>query len=133
MKHITQLEWAYIGAVSPLWVDNQALAVSLPETLYWQRIPIIGLVSLEHSCELEKGTRRHIVKLSALLQDCPNPHPFERRAYRLTDSEGKRYLLGHRDAPLPLSIFIDTRADNPSERAVRTLTITADMPLLLIK
>lgn len=132
MTHLYSLEWAPIDAVTPVWVDSIRQTCELSNHIYWQKIATIGLLALTQSQEVESGSRKTQVKLSAYLQDCHHIDMMVRGAYRLTDTTGQSWLLGYAGAVIPLSVISDIYPDSPTERTSKTLVVTADIPLLKI-
>ena len=78
----------------------QAIAL-VREPMPWQELPLVGLASLEVTNEVDNGVRIYTSKLTATLCK-PFLHPKRPSTFRLTDVQGKQYLLGTAQSPYPL-------------------------------
>ena len=92
------------------------------EPMPWQELPMVGLASLETTEEADKGVRLTTVKLQAKL--CRSVTlPASPLSFRITDVQGKTFLLGTAAAPHPLSTISAQVADNPNNEAIFTFTL----------
>ena len=101
LRHICKVEYcAAYHLKSAIILPAQAKAL-VGEPMPWQELPIVGLASLEVTDEVENGVRIYTSKLTATL--CKSfLHPKRPSAFRLTDVQGKQYLLGTAKSPYPL-------------------------------
>lgn len=111
----------------------QAIAL-VREPMPWQELPLVGLASLEVTDEVENGVRIYTSKLTATLCK-PFLHPKRPFAFRLTDVQGRQYVLGIVQLPFPLVTQTDNIPDTPSSATAYHLTIqhTADNSLMEIR
>ena len=92
------------------------------EPMPWQELPMVGLASLETTEEVDKGVRITTIKLQAKL--CRSVIlPASPLSFRLTDVQGKTFLLGTAAAPHPLVAIPLQVADNPRNEANSTFSI----------
>ena len=101
LRHICKVEYcAAYHLKRAIILPAQAKAL-VREPMPWQELPLVGLASLEVTNEVENGVRIYTSKLTATLcksflhHKCPS-------AFRLTDVQGKQYLLGSAQSPYPL-------------------------------
>jgi len=100
-------------------------------------IETVGLSSLTSEEDVSNGTRIHKNTLKAtlcsyLIQNESNAE--QPLAFRLTDVEGRQYLLGNINRPYPLVTQSLSCPDKSNEKSVITLTVEmqGNMPLLEI-
>ena len=94
----------------------------IKDIMPWQELPTVGLASLDVTEEVERGTRTTAAKLSATL--CKSVIlPTAPLSFRLTDVQGRTYLLGTAENPHPLMTFAKNVAENPSGESRQFLTI----------
>lgn len=132
----------YITKVECCNCLHLANIIALPEKhmaicnsyLPFAEVPTVGLSSLTTEEDVSNGTRSHKTTLKStictfLVQDTSSQQPL---AFRLTDVEGRQYLLGHHDRPYPLVTQSMSAPDKSSERSVITLTVElqGSIPLL---
>ena len=92
------------------------------EPMPWQELPIVGLASLETTEEVDKGVRITTIKLQAKL--CRSVMlPASPLSFRITDVQGKMFLLGTSATPHPLVVISTKVADNPNNEAIFTFTL----------
>lgn len=109
----------------------QAIAL-VREPMPWQELPIVGLASLDFTEEVEKGTRTTTAKLSAKLCKSINL-PISPLSFRLTDVQGRTFLLGTAESPHPLVTFAKNVAENPSGEARQVLSLECKSTFGLLK
>lgn len=98
--------------------------VAIGHFVPWERIPTVGLSSLEVSDAVgDDGVRLYTTKLTALLP-CAIVPPSEPTAYRLTLTDGTQLLLGTSHRPHPVQTQTDTHPDRAAEWCACTLTVT---------
>lgn len=101
--------------------------VYLPYFVPAEEVPIVGLASLNVSDEVSDGLRTYTSKVTATMEK-RLPHSSLTMAVRLTDVQGRRYLMGGAARPYPLFQQEDKYADRPGEPSACQLTITLQGP-----
>lgn len=97
-------------------------------------VPTVGLASLSTEEDVSNGTRTHKTVLKATLCSALEQNESEILVFRLTDVEGRQYLLGSNERPFPLVTHSMSCPDKSSERSVITLTVEmqSNIPLFEI-
>lgn len=114
-RYIRKIEYCaayHLRRAIILPAQSQAL---VREPIPWQEIPLVGLASLEVTDKVENGVRIYTSKLTATLCK-PFLHPKRPSAFRLTDVQGKQYLLGTAQSPYPLISQIESIGENASSQ-----------------
>lgn len=88
----------------------------------WQELLLVGLASLKVTDEVENGVRIYTSKLTATLCK-PFLHPKRPSAFRLTDVQGKQYLLGTAQSPYPLVSQTENIGENAHSQTVDVFII----------
>lgn len=131
MRYIHKIEKVAAKHLRLLQVMPDGLHAFMTAYVPWQVVPIVGLASLEVSDENVDGVRTYASKLTATLKERPLPDA-EPMAYRLTQTDGRRWLLGSAERPLPLTTITDTHPDRAAEKCACTLMVTVGRtPFLL--
>lgn len=122
LRHICKIEYCaayHLRRAIILPAQSQAL---VQEPMPWQEIPIVGLAQVETTEEVENGTRLSTTKLSATL--CHRFQlPTTPTAFRLTDVQGKHYLLGTSEHPYPLITQTETHPNTSPETSTFALHV----------
>ena len=117
----------YIHKIEKVAAKHLRLLQVMPDGLH----AFMGLAALEVSDENVDGVRTYASKLTATLKERPLPDA-EPMAYRLTQTDGRRWLLGCADRPLPLTTITDTHPDRAAEKCACTLMVNVGRtPFLL--
>ena len=134
LRHICKVEYcAAYHLKSAIILPAQTKAL-VREPMPWQELPLVGLASLEVTDEVENGVRIYTSKLTATL--CKSfLHPKYPSAFRLTDVQGKQYLLGTAHNPYPLISQTESVGENASSQTAYVITIQhkAENSLINIK
>lgn len=133
LLHIHRIDCCEAYHLASAIVLPETASVLLREPMPWQRLPMVGLATLETSEELKKGVRTHLAKLSATLCGGRLALPSRPLAYRLTCVNGRQYLLGTADPPFPLTTQEEKRPGNAAETSAVTLVVSQQslLPLLV--
>ena len=123
MRYIHKIEKAAAKHLAMLQIMPDGVHALMPSYVPWEEIPIVGLAGLEVSDESADGVRTYTSKLTATLKDRPLPDA-EPMAYRLTQTDGRQWLLGCAERPLPLTTIVDTHPDRAAEKCACTLTVS---------
>lgn len=122
LRHIKKIEYCaayHLRRAIILPAQSQAL---VQEPMPWQGLPLVGLASLEVTDEVENGVRLYTSKLTATL--CKQfQHPTRPSAFRLTDVQGRQYLLGTALQPFALVAQNENIGNAPSSSTANTLTV----------
>lgn len=122
LRHIRKIEYcAAYHLKRAIILPAQAIAL-VREPMPWQELPLVGLASLEVTDEVENGVRIYTSKLTATLCK-PFLHPKRPSAFRLTDVQGKLYLLGTAQIPYPLISQTVSIEDNAHSQTASVITI----------
>ena len=134
LLHIHRIDFCEANHLVSAIVLPETASVLIREPIPWQRLPLVGLASLETSEAVEKGVRKHTAKLSATLCGGRLALPSHPLAYRLTCINGRQYLLGTADPPFPLTTQEEKRPGNAAETSAVSLVVSQHsfVPLLLI-
>lgn len=133
LRHIRNIEYCaayHLKRVIILPVQAQAL---VHEPMPWQKLPLVGIASLEVTDEVDNGVRIYTSKLTATLckpflySKCPT-------AFRLTDVQDRTYLLGTSLPPYSLVSQVLTCKTEHSKISTTILSINhlSTYPLLSI-
>lgn len=124
IKTVEIVETRFLRTAKPLPGLRE---VYLPYYIPCEKVNIVGLASMEVSDDVADGLRTYTTKVVATL---PKRllHSSNTRALRLTDVEGRRYLVGGINKPFPLFLQEDKYANRPSEPSACTLTVTLQGP-----
>ena len=102
---------------------------------YWRNfkeICIVGLADMEVADTEENGSRLTTVKLSfRIASDFQLDN--RRLAWRVTTVTGEQYLIGIDEQPYPIVTFSDSFPDKPTSPGGKTITVTWQTPLNLLK
>ena len=122
LRHIKKIEYCaayHLKRAIILPAQSRAL---IKDVMPWQEIPIIGLTEVETTEEVENGIRLSTTKLTATLckrfQSSSKP-----LAFRLTDVQGKQYLLGTVRSPYPLITQMESHEDKAAATTTYILSI----------
>ena len=121
--HITRLEFAPASLLEHTAHDT-AIAV-LADEVEWQELPLTALAQVEQSDTVENNLRTTEVRLTATLR-CPGTAPEASAgpyAFRLTEADGTRWLLGTAERPHTRISLTQTRAAQPSEQSAEKLSV----------
>lgn len=122
LRHIRKIEYcAAYHLKRAIILPAQAKAL-VREPMPWQELPLVGLASLEVTDEVENGVRIYTSKLTATLCK-PFLHPKRPSAFRLTDVQGKQYLVGTALQPFPLVKQEESIASSAASQTAFTITI----------
>lgn len=136
LRYITKVECCnclHLANIIALPEKHMAICNSY---LPFAEVPTVGLSSLTTEEDVSNGTRTHKSTLKStvctfLVQDTSSLQPL---AFRLTDVEGRQYLLGQNDRPYPLITQSLSAPDKSSEKSIITLTVElqGSIPLMEI-
>ena len=133
LLHIHRIDCCEAYHLASAIVLPETASVLLREPMPWQRLPMVGLATLETSEEVKKGVRTHSAKLTATL--CGGRLTLSSRplAYRLTCVNGRQYLLGTADPPFSLTTQEEKRPGNAAETSAVSLVVSQQslLPLLV--
>ena len=134
LLHIHRIDYSEAYHLASAIVLPETASALIREPMPWQRLPMVGLATLETSEEVKKGVRTHSAKLTATLCGGRLALPSRPLAYRLSCANGRQYLLGTADPPFPLTTQEDRRPGNAAETSAATLVVTIQslLPLLNI-
>lgn len=121
LLHIHRIDYCEACHLVSAIVLPETASVLIREPIPWQRLPLVGLASLETSEAVEKGVRKHTAKLSATLCGGRLALPSHPLAYRLTCINGRQYLLGTADPPFPLTAQEVKMPSNAAETSAVSL------------
>lgn len=133
LRYIRKIEYCaayHLCRAIILPAQSQAL---VHELMPWQEIPIGGLAEVETTEEVENGTRLSTTKLSATL--CHRFQlPSTPTAFRLTDVQGRQYLVGTAQQPFPLVKQEESIGSNAASQTAFTMTIqhTSEISLVFV-
>ena len=102
---------------------------------YWRNFAelcLVGLASVEVSQNIENGSRLTTIKLTAHTTDDFHVD-YRRLAWRVTTVEGKQYLIGINEQPFPVTTVANDFPDKATEQSGKTITVTWQTPLNLLK
>lgn len=124
LLHINRIDYCEANHLVSAIVLPETASVLFREPIPWQRLPLVGLATLETSEAVEKGVRKHTAKLSATLCGGRIALPSRPLAYRLTCVNGKQYLLGTADPPFPLTAQEVAMPSNAAETSAVSLVVS---------
>ena len=127
IRNIKKVEIIEVQHLSTVKALPGLREVYVPYYIPCEEIPIVGLASLNISDSVGDGIRTYTSKLTATIVKRLT-HCSEVRALRLTDVQGRRYLMGGADRPYPLFLQEDKYADRPGEVSACSLTVTLQGP-----
>lgn len=134
LRHIRNIEYcAAYHLKRAIILPAQAIAL-VREPMPWQELPLVGLASLEVTDEVDNGVRIYTSKLTATL--CKQfLYPKRPSAFRLTDVQGKQYLLGTAQSPYPLISQTESIGGKSVSQTAYVITIQhkAEISLINIK
>ena len=133
LRHIRKIEYcAAYHLKRAIILSAQAIAL-VREPMPWQELPLVGLASLEVTDEVENGVRIYTSKLTATLCK-PFQHSSRPSAFRLTDVQGRTYLLGTSYFPFPLvtQTLTCTTDNSKSFTTIISINHISIVPLLSI-
>ena len=133
LLHIHRIDCCEAYHLASAIVLPETASVLIREPMPWQRLPMVGLATLETSEEVKKGVRTHSAKLSATPCGGRLALPSRPLAYRLTCVNGKQYLLGTADPPFPLTTQEDRRPGNAAETSAVSLVVSMQSLLPMMK
>lgn len=128
LLHINRIDYCEAYHLVSAIVLPETASVLIREPMPWQRLPMVGLASLETSEAVEKGVRKHTTKLSATLCGGRLALPSRPLAYRLTCVNGRQYLLGTADPPFPLASQEVSLPSNAAETSAVKLVVSLQSP-----
>ncbi|MBP3228197.1 MAG: hypothetical protein J6M53_05355 [Bacteroidaceae bacterium] len=138
LRHISKIEYcAAYHLRSAIILPAQARAL-IKDVMPWQELPLVGLAQVETSDEVERGMRLYTTKLTATLCQPFNFSLFTINsarplAFRLTDVQGRQYLLGTSQPPYPLVSQTETKGNKPTDRTAYTFNIQHTSPNSLLE
>ena len=134
LLHIHRIDYCEAYHLASAIVLPETASVLIREPMPWQRLPMVGLATLETSEEVKKGVRTHSAKLTATRCGGRLALPARPLAYRLTCVNGRQYLLGTADPPFPLTTQEDIRPGNAAETSAVSLVVSlhSSFPILKI-
>lgn len=132
LLHIHRIDCCEAYHLASAIMLPETASVLLREPMPWQRLPMVGLATLETSEAVEKGVRKHTAKLTTTLCGGRLPLPSRPLAYRLTCVNGKQYLLGTADPPFPLTTQEEKRPGNAAETSAVSLVVSLKCPNSLL-
>ena len=124
LLHIHRIDCCEAYHLASAIVLPETASVLIREPMPWQRLPMVGLATLETSEEVKKGVRTHSAKLTATLCGGRLALPSRPLAYRLTCVNGRQYLLGTADPPFPLTTQEEKRPGNAAETSAVSLVVS---------
>ena len=78
---------------------------------------------MEVSDSVSNGLRTYVTKVLATMEK-RLPHLTTTTVFRVTDVQGRRYIVGSKDRPYPLITQEDRYAGKANEQSACTLTVT---------
>lgn len=103
-------------------IDNEKKCAIVQDWVPWEIIPAVQLSSLTITDEMRNGQRVYTSKLTIRLQQ-PDIQLPSQAAFRLTDVDGRQYLLGLSERPYPACNVEETRPADPSEPSLSVLKV----------
>ena len=128
LLHIHRIDCCEAYHLASAIVLPETASVLIREPMPWQRLPMVGLATLETSEEVKKGVRTHSAKLTATLCGGRLALPSRPLAYRLTCVNGRQYLLGTADPPFPLTAQEVKMPGNAAETSAVALVVSWNSP-----
>ena len=133
LLHINRIDYCEANHLVSAIVLPETASVLIREPMPWQRLPMVGLATLETSEAVEKGVRKHTAKLSATLCGGRLALPSHPLAYLLTCANGRQYLLGTADPPFPLTAQEVAMPSNAAETSAVSLVVSFQSLLPMLK
>lgn len=133
LLHIHRIDCCEAYHLASAIMLPETASVLLREPMPWQRLPMVGLATLETSEAVEKGVRKHTAKLTAMLCGGRLALPSRPLAYRLSCINGRQYLLGTADPPFPLTTQEVKMPGNAAETSAVSLVVSLNSSYPVLK
>lgn len=132
LRYISKVECCSIIHLSHIITLPEQRAAVCSSYIPFVEVPTVGLSSLSTEDDVSNGIRTHKTTLKATVCEFLEQQENEILAFRLTDVEGRQYLLGFCDRPYPLVTQLMSSPDKSSEKSIITLTVElqGSIPLL---
>lgn len=132
IRYINKVEWCearHLRLAVPM-TDN--LTVYCEDYMPYQKIEIVGLAELEVSDSVDNGFRVWTSKLAAAMP-CRLPTPSSPMSFRLTATDGTRYILGLSSRPFPTVTFLDKHPSGLGQPCSCTMNVVLKGPIPMLK
>ena len=132
LRYIRKVEFCEARHLHTALLLPGSRSVLLPDPIAWEEIPAAGLAALTAEEEVSDGERVFNTSLT-LRMPCPASLA-QRAAFRLTDVEGRKLLVGLAARPHPLHTQEDAMPERPADPSQTTLRVTwtSTLPPLII-